>query len=103
MPRKLRIAFDDRHRTRSPAFIGRLKFRRDAQTECRNVLQRKCRAVIVINLDDDVGLQLRQYLSRSRETVEYRLPVIILGLPQIQSSPDGRYMRTADTGNDLRH
>ena len=103
MPGKLRMSFDDRNRAGPPSLVGRLEFRRDSQTECEDVLQRKGRTVIVVDFDDEVGIDFREQLLRALETFEESLPVVLSGFAEVDCGPDGRHVRARDTRHDSRH
>ena len=59
--------------------------------------------MVVVDQDDHIRIHPGEPLLRRAVTVEQRLPVGFFGPAQVQGGPDGRYMRRAESGNDLRH
>ena len=55
---ELGMPLHHRHRPRAPAFVGGRKFRRAAERESRDHLDRECGGVVVVDHDGDVGLGL---------------------------------------------
>ncbi len=88
-----RMAYRDRHRPRTPAFVGRRKFRRAAEREGRDHLDREGRGVIVVNDDRDIRLGLAHPLLRFLKAREHPLPIGLLGLAVVERRADGGHMR----------
>ena len=75
VPGELRMALDDRHRPRAPAFVGGRERFGAADREGRNDLERERRRMIVVDQDDDVRLRSRDPLLRELVALEHRLPI----------------------------
>src|SRR5215470_12440373 len=92
MGRQYWMAFDHRHGSRAPTFVSWLEFFGTTQCKRRNQLDRECRCVVVVDEDDDVGLDLRDPLLRKLEAFEYWCPVRRVGLAEIPRRANGRHM-----------
>ena len=100
---ELRMALHHRHRARSPAFVGGREFRRAAEREGRDDLDRERRGVIVVDDDGDVGLGLRHPLLGFLEAREHPLPVRLLGLLVVDRRADRRHVRRRHSCDDPSH
>ena len=97
------MALHDRHRPRPPAFVGGREFRRAAEREGRDQVDRERRGVVVVDHDGDVGLQLPHPLLRFLEAREHPLPVGLLGLVVVDRRADRGNVRRSDACDDLGH
>ena len=93
MRREFRMAFYHRHRPRPPALIGGWKLRRTTQREGGNDLEGKRGGVIVVDEDDHVHVLFGDPLFGEIKALEYRLPIGLLGLAEVNGGADRRNMR----------
>ena len=100
---ELGMALHHRHRARAPAFVGDRKFRRGAEREGRDHLDRERRGVVVVDHDADVRLDLGDPLLGALEAAEHPLPVRLRLAMVVDRRADRRHVRRCHSCDDPSH
>ena len=100
---KLRVSDDRRHGARAVAFVRGIEFRPGHDREGRDHRETEGGGVIVVDGDDHVGLVRLHPLLVEIVSGEDRLPVLFLGLAEVEGGADGGDVRRVEGGGDAGH
>ena len=100
---QFRMAFDHRHRARSPAFIGWLKLRGCANGKSWNHVQAEGGGMIVVDQEDHIGLVVLHPLFAIFIAFKERLPVRFLRFAQVKRGTNGWHVRGKNRSCNFGH